>query len=243
MLSLSLSSQLHGVHFTFGLTWVCGRRLRPLSYFSKQHGVSAWASFVASLILFWTTRCECVDVFCGLVFFWTTLCECVDVFCGLSHFILNNTVWVCGRLLWPLSFYSEQHCVSVWATFVASLILFFILNNTVWVCGHLWRALSFYSKQHGVSVWTFFVASHFIFYSEQHGVSVWTSFVASHFILNNTVWVCGRLFVASFSSEQQCECVDVFCGLSRFLLNNTVWVCGRLLWPLSFSSEQHSVNV
>jgi ABC-type sulfate transport system permease component len=133
--------------------------------------------------------------------------------------------------------------VSVWATFVASLILFFILNNTVWVCGHLWRALSFYSKQHGVSVWTFFVASHFIFYSEQHGVSVWTSFVASHFILNNTVWVCGRLFVASFSSEQQCECVDVFCGLSHFILNITVWVCGRLLWPLSFSSEQHCVSV
>ena len=164
MLSLSLSSQLHGVHFTFGLTWVCGRRLRPLSYFSKQHGVSAWASFVASLILFWTTRCECVDVFCGLVFFWTTLCECVDVFCGLSHFILNNTVWVCGRLLWPLSFYflfwiTRCGCVgifgglshfilnnTVWVCgrFLWPLILFFILNNTVWVCGRLlWPLILF----------------------------------------------------------------------------------------------------
>jgi hypothetical protein len=89
--------------------------------------------------------------------------ECVGVVCGLSHIFLNNTVWVRGRLLWPLSFYSEQHGVSVWTCFVAS----------------------FSSEQHCVSVWTSFVASlilfwttlcecvgdfcglsHFIFYSE-----------------------------------------------------------------------------
>ena len=78
--------------FLNNTVWVRGRLLWPLSFYSEQHGVSVWTSFVASLVFFWTTLCECVDVVCGLVFFWTTLCECAGDFCGRSPFLLNNTV-------------------------------------------------------------------------------------------------------------------------------------------------------